>query len=135
MSESNSKKGGRTQHTRSVKGKVHGMPAHRVKGDAGAKRDPFLLAVGKAIVEARQTTNLSQVKLAAAADLGLQSVYFIEHAQSNTTLLTLRKIAHALGCSARDLLPLDDSDEALADLLGSNAPSDDAMVCASEQPN
>jgi len=56
----------------------------------------FLLSLGKRIKRIRTQKNITQFKLAALCDFEKASMSRIESGKTNTTILTLLKISHAL---------------------------------------
>lgn len=80
--------------------------AKRPKDAAGGKgRDEFLVAVGHRIKVARTRAGLTQKDLAALLSTAQSWVYLAEDGQQNLQLVSLRRLALALGVEARDLLP------------------------------
>jgi len=66
--------------------------------------DPVLVAMGGAIRNARKVKGLSQESL--AAESGIERAYMsgIERGMQNMSLMTLAKVAKALGISVADLV-------------------------------
>ena len=65
----------------------------------------FLAAIGKAVRARRVELGLSQEKLAEMSDHHRNFVGGIERGEQNVSVLGLRRLAGALGCSEHDLLP------------------------------
>jgi transcriptional regulator with XRE-family HTH domain len=69
-----------------------------------SKRDQeHLLALGRRIRTARETTGLSQERLAAAANVHRTYMSDLERARRNPTYLVLLRVAAALGTTAGEL--------------------------------
>jgi transcriptional regulator with XRE-family HTH domain len=64
----------------------------------------FLQEIGARIKKLRTEKNMSQNELAMLCDFEKASMSRIESGQTNTTILTLRKIGHALGVHVCELL-------------------------------
>ncbi len=64
----------------------------------------FLQEIGARIKKLRTEKNMSQNELAMLCDFEKASMSRIESGQTNTTILTLRKIGLALGVHVCDLL-------------------------------
>ncbi|RDU64956.1 transcriptional regulator [Helicobacter didelphidarum] len=62
------------------------------------------IRIGNKIREERQRQSLSQEKLAEIANVHRTYIGMIERAEKNITLVSLEKIAIALGLDIRDLL-------------------------------
>ena len=62
-------------------------------------------AVGQRIVQMRRSKGLSQEKLALLAEIDRSYMSRIERGKINITLEKLYKIADALGCDVKELLP------------------------------
>jgi transcriptional regulator with XRE-family HTH domain len=60
---------------------------------------------GKRLRELRTRADLSQDKLAAKAGMARNFVSMIENGQRNVTIVTVEKLAHALGCRLANLMP------------------------------
>ena len=67
------------------------------------QRTAQLLALGKAIRELRERQGISQEKLALAAGVDRAYLGRIERGENNAALLTIAKIAKALGVSVAKL--------------------------------
>jgi transcriptional regulator with XRE-family HTH domain len=67
--------------------------------------DPLLKAVGDTVRAARVKRSLSQEKLAALASLDRTYVSSLERGRRNVSLLTLDRIAVALGIPLASLIP------------------------------
>ncbi len=70
-----------------------------------AEGDPFLLAFGNRVREARKKAGLTQAKLGAAAGLSQAYIFEVETKGSNMTLKAMAAIADACKVSLKDLLP------------------------------
>ncbi len=66
----------------------------------------YLIELGKAIVEKRKKLRLTQSDLAFKVGIEVPNLSVIENGKSNPQLLTLLKIAAALGVELTELLPL-----------------------------
>ncbi len=66
----------------------------------------YFIELGKAIVEKRKILCLTQSKLAYKVGIEIPNLSVIENGKSNPQLLTLLKIAAALGTDLRELLPM-----------------------------
>jgi len=64
----------------------------------------FLVQLGQRIKKIRSEKNMTQLKLAAICDFEKASMSRIESGQTNTTILTLKKISQALGVDVHELL-------------------------------
>jgi transcriptional regulator with XRE-family HTH domain len=64
----------------------------------------FLVQLGARIKKIRSEKNMTQLKLAAICDFEKASMSRIESGQTNTTILTLKKISVALGVDVHELL-------------------------------
>jgi transcriptional regulator with XRE-family HTH domain len=69
-----------------------------------SRQDPALTSLGKAIRRVRTEKGVSQEKLALLADLDRSYVGRVERGDNNVALLTLMKLAGALGMRVSDLL-------------------------------
>lgn len=81
--------------------------ARRTKSAPEGERDEFLAAMGERIKQARLKANLTQKELAEKIDGSPSWVYLVEDGQQNAQVLSLRKVAAALGISIKSLLPDD----------------------------
>ena len=63
-----------------------------------------LMELGERIRKRRQTLHWSQEKLAEMADVSLNTVSRIEGGQSDMSIEVFRRLAHALGMSASELV-------------------------------
>lgn len=72
----------------------------------------YLIELGKAIVEKRKILCLTQSDLAYKVGIEVPNLSVIENGKSNPQLLTLLKIAAALGVELTDLLPLTENPNA-----------------------
>lgn len=68
------------------------------------RQDPQLVALGAAIRRARQEKNLSQEDLAFHAEVDRSYLGRVERGDNNVAILTLVKIAEALGCPVSRLI-------------------------------
>jgi len=66
--------------------------------------DQFLVLLGTRIKKIRSEKNMSQLKLAAICNFEKASMSRIESGQTNTTILTLKKISSALEVHVSELL-------------------------------
>lgn len=66
--------------------------------------DALLISVGNAIRRARRALGMSQETLANRAELDRSYMGGLERGEHNLTLMSLAKIARALGIEVRDLL-------------------------------
>ncbi len=71
---------------------------------ADEKRDARLEALGSAIRTARAERGISQEKLAAAAGADRSHMGRIERGENNVSVLTVLRLAEAIGVEASDLL-------------------------------
>lgn len=67
-------------------------------------KSSILLRFGKRVAEARKRRGLSQEKLAELADVHRTYIGMIERGEKNVTLLTIYRVASALGVTAKDLV-------------------------------
>jgi len=65
----------------------------------------YLVALGLAISIRRKKLNLTQADLAYKIGMEIPNLSVIENGRSNPQLLTLVKIASALNCQLKELLP------------------------------
>ena len=83
---------------------------HHIENDACVpnlsknRQDPALASLGQAIRRVRLDKGISQERLALLAELDRSYVGRVERGDNNVALLTLIKIAGALGMHASDLL-------------------------------
>lgn len=68
-----------------------------------SKRDPVLVAFGQAVRKYRDSTNLSQEKLAEKADLDRTYISDIERGTRNPGIKNVVRLANALGISVSEL--------------------------------
>jgi transcriptional regulator with XRE-family HTH domain len=68
------------------------------------RQDPILLSLGSAIKRARLAQNISQEKLALLAGVDRTYVGQVERGDNNVAILTLARLADALGISISDLM-------------------------------
>lgn len=66
--------------------------------------DQLLVTLGKTIRRTRKALGMSQEGLALAAELDRSYVGGLERGEHNLTLISLAKIANALGVDVRDLI-------------------------------
>lgn len=91
---------------------VHGpwSHMHHIRNDQGVpnlsshRQDPQLVALGMAIRRIRQASNISQEKLALTAELDRSYVGRVERGDNNVAVLTLSRVAAALGVTMSELL-------------------------------
>jgi transcriptional regulator with XRE-family HTH domain len=69
------------------------------------RRTSLQLSFGKIIREKRMALELSQETLAELAGLHFTYVSSVERGERNISLANIQKLAHALGCSMKDLMP------------------------------
>lgn len=83
---------------------------HHIRNDHGVpnlsshRQDPQLVALGMAIRRIRQAGNISQEKLALTAELDRSYVGRVERGDNNVAVLTLSRVAAALGVTMSELL-------------------------------
>ena len=65
--------------------------------------DTVFREIGKRIVKARTQRGWTQEKLAAESEVGVAHIGFIEQGRRRPTLVTLHKIAQALGVTLEEL--------------------------------
>lgn len=68
------------------------------------RQDPKLVALGEAIRRIRQTKEISQENLALLAEVDRSYVGRVERGDNNVAILTLAKLANALGVSLEILM-------------------------------
>jgi len=68
------------------------------------RQDPTLVALGKAIRHTRLSMGVSQEKLALLADVDRSYVGRVERGDNNVAVLTLARLAYALGISIAQLM-------------------------------
>lgn len=68
------------------------------------RQDPILVALGNAIRHIRVEKGISQEKLALLAEVDRSYVGRVERGDNNVAVLTLARLAKALGSSLRDLM-------------------------------
>ncbi|WP_104722467.1 helix-turn-helix domain-containing protein [Helicobacter mesocricetorum] len=68
------------------------------------KKSKINIKIGNKIREIRQSKGLSQEQLAEIAEVHRTYIGMIERAEKNITLVSLEKIAKALGVETKDLL-------------------------------
>lgn len=91
---------------------VHGPwpNMHHIRNDQGVpnlsshRQDPQLVALGTTIRRIRQSNEVSQEKLALMAELDRSYMGRIERGDNNVAMLTLSRIAAALGITMSQLL-------------------------------
>lgn len=67
--------------------------------------EDFLRLIGSNIARMRKEKGLSQKDLGHIIDMEKTYLSAIENGRQNPTALTLKKIAEAIGCETKDLLP------------------------------
>lgn len=75
------------------------------KPSRGPGREQLLWLTGRRIRYVRELRGMSGMQVAQRAGIAGTSLSAIENGRSNPTLMTLGRIATALGCSVRDLMP------------------------------
>lgn len=68
------------------------------------RQDPILVALGDAIRRIRVEKGISQERLALLAEVDRSYVGRVERGDNNVAVLTLARLAKALGISLRDLM-------------------------------
>lgn len=68
------------------------------------RQDPVLLALGDAIRRIRLSKNISQEKLALIAEVDRSYVGRVERGDNNVAILTLSKLAAALGVTLESMM-------------------------------
>lgn len=68
------------------------------------RQDPALVALGEAIRRVRQSKDISQEKLALLAEVDRSYVGRVERGDNNVAVLTLSRLARALGISLATLM-------------------------------
>lgn len=68
------------------------------------RQDPSLIALGEAIRRIRQAQGLSQEKLALLSDVDRSYLGRVERGDNNAALLTLVRIASALGVTVAEIM-------------------------------
>jgi transcriptional regulator with XRE-family HTH domain len=68
-------------------------------------RDPWLIALGENIRQARRAAGLTQEQLAEKADLAPRTVQKIEAGSITMLVTTLRRVCRAIGCDYNSVLP------------------------------
>ena len=68
------------------------------------RQDPALIALGEAIRRIRLSKDVSQEKLALIAEVDRSYVGRVERGDNNVAILTLSKLAFALGISLEELM-------------------------------
>lgn len=68
------------------------------------RQDPALIALGDAIRRVRLSMGISQEKLALLAEVDRSYVGRVERGDNNVAVLTLARLAHALGISIAKLM-------------------------------
>lgn len=69
-----------------------------------AERDPFLLALGERVRSLRARRGMTRKGLALASDVSERHLANLELGVGNASVLVLRQVARALGCSLAELL-------------------------------
>jgi transcriptional regulator with XRE-family HTH domain len=69
------------------------------------KKNPLQEVFGQLVREKRQTLHLSQEKLAELSGLHFTYVSSVERGERNISLGNIAKLARALGCTLKDLMP------------------------------
>lgn len=69
------------------------------------KKNPLQESFGKIVREKRLALKLSQEKLAELSELHFTYISSVERGERNISLSNIAKIARALGCKMKDLMP------------------------------
>lgn len=69
------------------------------------RKTPLQLKFGQLVREKRIPLSLSQLQLAGIANLHFTYISSVERGERNITLGNIAKIAFALGCNLKDLMP------------------------------
>ena len=72
--------------------------------EAGAARDPFLVALGERVRMLRARKGMTRKALAQGADVSERHLANLELGVGNASILVLRQVAQALSCSLAELL-------------------------------
>lgn len=75
-----------------------------MQNTSGQRQHPALAALGEAIRHVRKEQGISQEKLALLAEVDRSYVGRVERGDNNVALLTLLKVANALGVSVAQLM-------------------------------
>jgi len=70
------------------------------------RKTELQIAFGKVVRSMRLEKKLSQEELAALADLHFTYVSSVERGERNISIENIAKLAMALGCQLRDLMPI-----------------------------
>jgi transcriptional regulator with XRE-family HTH domain len=76
----------------------------RMPNPSRNRQDPALVALGEAIRRVRQSKDISQEKLALLAEVDRSYVGRVERGDNNVAVLTLSRLARALGVSLATLM-------------------------------
>ena len=76
----------------------------RVPNLSSNRQDPKLIALGEAIRQVRLSKDISQEKLALLAEVDRSYVGRVERGDNNVAVLTLSRLASALGISLSTLM-------------------------------
>lgn len=77
---------------------------HSVPNPSQHRQHPALIALGEAIRHERSQQGISQEKLALMAEIDRSYIGRVERGDNNVAMLTLLKIARALGVSLKDIM-------------------------------
>lgn len=69
------------------------------------RKTPLQLSFGQLVRAKRMTLSISQLQLAGLADLHFTYISSVERGERNITLGNIAKIAVALDCTLKDLMP------------------------------
>ena len=84
---------------------VTGTPAPaKLKTDSEARKEPFLVALGKRVRAMRARRGLTRKALAQAADVSERHLANLEYGVGNASILILLHVTRALQCSLAELL-------------------------------
>ena len=87
---------------------------------ARRKKDPFQVQLGERIRALRNRAGFTQERLAEKADVSVKFIGNIERGESAVSVRTLRRIAHALSVTLKELFdfPDEDAGEILDAIMG-----------------
>lgn len=73
--------------------------------DGTGELKPSEVTVGAMVLSFRKSVGMTQQELSAKCSLSRAQIANLEAGRTDIPTLTLRRIADALGCSAKDLMP------------------------------